>query len=133
MAGRKRKSKSKRIIVPSRLMSELQSTIAFTCYDNDQDLKTGKSNKIKVLKQKMLQLYMPPFNLNDDRISYVELILSGRGVFKYLFDCEINHGSVDDDNNPDCREKLVLSPIFLWNGQCSLFCWSRLYECRIID
>ena len=62
MGGRKRKAKSKRVIIPARLQSELQSTIAFACYDNDQVLKAGKSNKVKNLKQKMLQLYMPPFN-----------------------------------------------------------------------
>ena len=109
------------IHVPCRLQTELQSTIVFVCYDNDQLLKTGKSAKVKTLKKKMLDLYMPPSKKGEDHISYSELFLPSLGVFKHLFTHESIPECVDSENNPDINEKLLIPSIFTGRGSVPYF------------
>ena len=78
--------KVKKSFVSARLQIELQSLIGYACYDNDAVLKGGKSSKLKHIREKVFHLYMPSTNSKDDRVSYVELFLEGRGRFKCLFD-----------------------------------------------
>ena len=79
--------------IPKRLQIELQSLIAYTCYDSDNVLQNGKSAKRDTVRDKMFSLYMPSSAAADaDRVSYVELLLEGKGWFKHLFDPHENFG-----------------------------------------
>ena len=68
MAGVGKRKRRAKFIISCRLQTELQALIAYACYDNDVILKAGKSAKKKTIQQKMIDLYLPSTNLNDDRI-----------------------------------------------------------------
>mmetsp|Transcript_23246 Transcript_23246/g.53113 ORF Transcript_23246/g.53113 Transcript_23246/m.53113 type:complete len:175 (-) Transcript_23246:21-545(-) len=113
--------RQKKHFVSSRLQIELQPLIGYACYDNDAVLKGGKSSKLKYIRDKVFDLYMPSTNSKDDRVSYVELFLKGRGRFKCLFD----KVPVDDveklENNILTDEKLVIPPFFSGMGDTAAF------------
>ena len=73
-------------LISKRLQTELQSLIAFGCYDSNFVLKCGKSAKKNTLVTKIHQLYMPSNNSDSDHVSQIELFLEGRGKYKYFFE-----------------------------------------------
>ena len=84
------RNEGRKISVPKRLQTELQATIAFSCYDSDLLLRSGDSAKQSTLCQQMFDMYMPDKRLNKDkdRLSEIELFLEGEGKYKYLFERE---------------------------------------------
>ena len=87
-------------IITKRLQTELQSLLAFSCYDSKMILQCGKSAKKSTVIDRMLGMYMPSSNPNDDRMSHVEQLLEGYGKFKHLF-----VEKVDNPNNSDTTNK----------------------------
>ena len=75
--------------IPKRLQAELQSLVAFACYDSNELLKSGTSVKRETIVQKIANLYFPS-NSAGDRISFVELLLEGKGRFRYLFNDSVS-------------------------------------------
>ena len=77
--------KKRNVLISKRLQTELQSLIAFGCYDSDVVLKCGKSAKKASLVARLHQLYMPSINSDSDHVSQIELFLEGRGKYKHIF------------------------------------------------
>ena len=75
--------------IPKRLQTELQSLVAFACYDSNQVLKRGTSAKRETIIQKIASLYFPS-NSAGDQLSFVELMLEGKGRFRYLFNDSVS-------------------------------------------
>ena len=71
--------------VSKRLQTELQSLVAFACYDSDAVLKAGKSAKRSTLVNLLAEKYVPSNSRNDDHMSFVDLFLEGKGRFKHLY------------------------------------------------
>ena len=69
------------------MQTEMQATIAFACYDNDEVLKDGKGMNKKSQVAKILELYMPSVPKDEYRMCYVDQFLSGLNQFKCLFQC----------------------------------------------
>ena len=82
---------SRKVLLPKRLQTELQASIAFACYDSDTALKSGDSKRVKQLTQLIFDQYMPGTSSDSDEMSHIELFLSGSGVYKYLFEEERNN------------------------------------------
>ena len=70
-----------------RLQTEMQATIAFACYDNDEVLKDGKGMNKKAQQKKMVDLYMPAVPPDKVRMCYVDQFLKGANQFSGLFQC----------------------------------------------
>ena len=79
---------SRKVLLPKRLQTELQASIAFACYDSDSALQSGDSIRVKQLTQLIFDQYMPGTSSDNDEMSQVELFLSGLGAYKYLFEIE---------------------------------------------
>ena len=79
-----------------RLQSEMQATIAFACYDNDEVLKDGKGMNKKAQKKKIVELYMPSVPEDKVRMCFVDQFLKGANQFKGLFQCN----SEEDTEKP---------------------------------
>ena len=67
------------------LQTELQASLAFSCYDSNSVLKCGKSEKKQTIINKEYNMYMSSNVPNDDHMSHIKLMLEGRGRFKHLF------------------------------------------------
>ena len=72
---------SRKVLLPKRLQTELQASIAFACYDSDTALKSGDSKRVKQLTQLIFDQYMPGTSSDSDEMSHIELFLSGSGVY----------------------------------------------------
>ena len=70
-----------------RLQSEMQATIAFACYDNDEVLKDGKGMNKNSQMKKIHDLYMPSVPEDKVRMCFVDQFLKGANQFKGLFEC----------------------------------------------
>ena len=71
--------------ISKRLQTELQSLIAFSCYDSKDVLRCGKSAKKQTLIDNLGKLYMPSNKPDDEHVSHVEQFLEGIGMFTCLF------------------------------------------------
>ena len=91
-------------LISKRLQTELQSLIAFGCYDSNSVLKCGKSAKKNTLVTKVHQLYIPSNNSDSDHVSQIELFLEGRGKYKHLFErkCIDPGPSTKNTSNSNC-------------------------------
>ena len=94
--------------ITKRLQTELQSLIAFSCYDSKEILQCGKSAKRSAVVDRLLNMYMPSSNQNDDRMSHVEQLLEGYGKFKHLFVEKVDNPNSSDATNPDSAPRRVL-------------------------
>ena len=88
-----KKRKPNNLYVTKKLQTELQSLIAYGCYDSPSVLKAGDSAKKSDIMKKIHDLYMPLMG-KGDHFSQVEMFLEGKGKYKYLFE-----KSDDDTNN----------------------------------
>ena len=83
-----RHRKSKHVKVTQKLKIELQSLISYACYDHDDVLLAGKSMTQPEIQNRMYKLYMPPIKgKGKERLSIVEMFLTGKGRFEPLFKC----------------------------------------------
>ena len=71
--------------VTKKLQTELQSLIAYGCYNSKSVLKSGDSAKKSNVMKRINNLYMPKVG-NSDNLSHVESFLEGKGKYKYLFE-----------------------------------------------
>ena len=99
MAPVSKKNNNNVSVITKKLQTELQSLIAYGCYDSDSVLKSGTSSKKSDLSKKIGQLYRPSSVPNDDFVSYVELFMQGQGKFKYLFDRDYPVGDISTENS----------------------------------
>ena len=92
MSGSRHSRKAKTAKYTKRLQTELQSMIAYACYDSDYILTSGKTMKKEVLCDTLLELYMPSPGDTDDveeeAMSHVDMCLKGLGKFKGLWNME---------------------------------------------
>ena len=65
-----------------RLQSEMQATIAFACYDNDEVLKDGKGMNKNSQMKKIHDLYMPSVPEDKVRMCFVDQFLKGARQFR---------------------------------------------------
>ena len=81
---------SRKVTIKKRLQTELQATIAFSCYDSSSLLQSGDSTKQATLQQQIFDSHVPVNSSDeeDDRMSQMKLFLEGEGKFKYLFEIE---------------------------------------------
>ena len=77
------RDKKKNPDVTKRLQTELQSLVAYGCYDSNAVLKKGTSAKRIDIIKILLNNYMP--HKNSDHLSQVELLLEGKGKYAHLF------------------------------------------------
>ena len=100
----------RKITIPKRLQTELQATIAFSCYDSDALLQSGDSTKQTTLQQQIFDIYMPVKRAckDDDRMSQIELFLEGQGRFKYLFEVEKQNVIPSPSTSPSLNKQSVL-------------------------
>ena len=79
----------KKQIVTKSVQTELQSLIAFACYDHKLTLRCGFTMNKTDLSEKMYELFMPSEEASDEKdsehLSLVEQFMNGLGVFKYMF------------------------------------------------
>ena len=80
-----KKRKTNNLYVTKKLQTELQSLIAYGCYDSPSVLKAGDSAKKSDVMKKIHDLYMPSMG-KGDHFSHVEMFLEGKGKYKYLFE-----------------------------------------------
>ena len=102
---------SRKSVISKRLQTELQSLIAFSCYDSNDVLRCGKSAKKQTLIDNLFRLYMPCNKPNDEHVSQVEQLLEGIGVFSCLFertDPPDIETATSDPNSPPPPPTLVL-------------------------
>lgn len=78
----KKKKKTRRNDYTKRLMTELQSTVAYGVYDSPDICGLGDSVSQAMLRDKLVQAYFP----SDLRLSHVELFLGQEQKYKYLFE-----------------------------------------------
>ena len=64
-----------KLLVTKRLQTELQSLIAYACYDSKEVLQGGESCTKTFIVNRLYEAYMPSNLANDDRISFVEMFL----------------------------------------------------------
>ena len=79
MAPVSKKNNNNVSVITKKLQTELQSLIAYGCYDSDSVLKSGTSSKKSDLSKKIGQLHRPSSVPNDGFVSYVELFMQGQG------------------------------------------------------
>ena len=97
--------------ISKRLQIELQSLIAWACFDSDEFLQGGKLMSQPIQYKKLEKLYFPPNNPKDNRISFVDMSIQGLNVFEGLNGIEED---VDEKKNTIC------ATLSIWKG---FFCW----------
>ena len=103
MSGSQYSRKTKNTKYTKRLQTELQSVVAYACYDSDKILTSGKTMKKAHICDLLYDMYMPPpGKKKSDRMSYVDMFLEGVGKFEGLWNME------EGKKN---GEMLILSPI----------------------
>ena len=98
-----RRTKQLKFEGTKRMQTEMQATIAFACYDNEEVLKDGKGMNKKAQVTKIVELYMPSVPDDKLRMCYVDQFLSGSNQFKALFQCK---SDPDDKNDKTIPEEL---------------------------
>ena len=105
-----RSSRNPNSDIPKRLLTELQSLVAFSCYDSNDVLKRGASAKRETIIQKIANLCFPS-NSVGDRISFVDLMLEGKGRFRHLFNDSVSKegfSTVSKDANTEDTSDLII-------------------------
>ena len=74
------------MVYTKRVMTELQSTIAYGAYDSKDILGAGESASQRMLADKMTEIYFPSTDADDPRVSHVELFLQREQKYKFLFE-----------------------------------------------
>ena len=105
---RTKKKERRSANVSKRLQTELQSLVAFACYDSKEILQCGKSAKRKTIVDRLLNMYMPSTNPNNDRASHVEQFLDGYGKFKHLFVEKVFNSCSGGETDPGSAPRRVL-------------------------
>ena len=82
----KKKKKVRRNDYTKRLMTKLQSTVAYGVYDSPDISGLGDSGSQAMLRDKLVDAYFPSSNKDDPRLSHVELFLGQEQKYKYLFE-----------------------------------------------
>ena len=96
---RKKAVKRKKYPFTKRFQTELQSLVAYGAYDTKDILGAGTSSNVPTLVEKLRELYFPPSNPADERVSHVENLLERNGKYSHLFE-------EGDNGNPTINEKL---------------------------
>ena len=111
MPRRRLNVRQQKSAVSKRLQTELQSLIAYSCYDSADVLQCGTAAKKQTQVDKLYHRFMPSNKADDDHVSNVEQFLEGIGVFSFLFERhdapEIDE-STRDPNLPPPPPKLVI-------------------------
>ena len=68
--------------VTKKLQTELQVTIAFSCYDSDKNFKAGKSANIDPIGNILAKSCFPSVIEDDEQMNCVDLFLSDSECFK---------------------------------------------------
>ena len=98
-------------LVTKRLQTELQSLIAYACYDSKEVLQGGESGTKTMIINRLYEAYMPSNLANDDRISFVEMFLEGSNKFKYLFESfEDSDSEIGRDPHTDRPSSQLVLP-----------------------
>ena len=82
--GRSGKKKNS-VCYTKRFMTEIQSTIAYGAYDSKDILGAGDSFTEKMIADKMTEIYFPSVDVDDPRVSHVEMFLGREQKYKFLF------------------------------------------------
>ena len=82
----KKKKKTRRNDYTKRLMTELQSTVAYGVYDSPDISGLGDSVSQAMLRDKLVEAYFPLSNKDNPLLSHVELFLGQEQKYKYLFE-----------------------------------------------
>ena len=92
MSGSRHSRKAKTAKYTKRLQTELQSMIAYACYNSDYILTSGKTMKNEVLCDTIFDLYMPSpretEDVEEEAMSHVDMCLNGLGKFKGLWNMD---------------------------------------------
>ena len=86
MRRRRLNVRQQKSAVSKRLQTELQSLIAYSCYDSADVLQCGTAAKKQTQVDKLYHRFMPSNKADDDHVSNVEQFLEGIGVFSFLFE-----------------------------------------------
>ena len=73
--------------------------MAYGAYDSKEILGAGTSSNVPTLVEKLRELYFPPTNQADERVSHVESLLERNGKYLHLFE-------EGDNGKPTINEKL---------------------------
>ena len=105
--------------ISKRFQTELQSLVAYACYDSNEVLRRGTSAKREAVINKIASLYFPSNNNGGDRMSYVEMLLEGKGRFKYLFkDREVSsRASTDVSEECSAVDRIVPPSLYCIDGK----------------
>ena len=105
--------------ISKRFQTELQSLVAYACYDSNEVLRNGTSAKREAVINKIASLYFPSNNNGGDRMSYVEMLLEGKGRFKYLFkDREVSsRASTDVSEECSAVDRIVPPSLHCIDGK----------------
>ena len=99
-ASKKKKvTKRKKYPFTKKFQTELQSLVAYGVYDSEEILGAGSSSNVSTLVERLRELYFPPNNPADERVSHVENRLERNGKYLHLFE-------EGDNGKPTINEKL---------------------------
>ena len=90
----KRSRKPSYLNVSKKLQIELQSLLAYACYDSDEMLNSGKSLRKAELINLLEEMYQPSTRKNNKRICEVDKFLLGLEKYEFFFERKNEDGTL---------------------------------------